>query len=322
MSVWNDAVVTARQRALGYGLVLTAAVLFGLNGGISRIPLRSGTDEAVFTTVRITGALAVLAVIALITNRSALRPPPLTRWPLVLGLGAVGIAGLQGLYNVSINRLPLGIALLIEYTGPLMVVLWVRFARREPVHSRMWPALAMALVGLAIVARVWDGMVFDSVGVAAAMIAAACFAAYFILGEDDGVSAEPLRYILWAFVVAAVIMNIAAPSWHADSLGVDASLLGRLSDHSIPAWIAMTSVVVLGTVTPFFLLLLAMRHLPATVVSVVAMLEPVVASVVGWAWFRESLTVVQIVGIAVLLGGIVLAQTARRTEHPEPLPQV
>jgi len=311
-----------RHPLLGYALVLTAAVLFGLNSGVSRIPLRSGTDEATFTTVRITGALVVLVVIALVADRGALRPPPPPRWPLVIGLGAVGIVGLQGFYNVAINRLPLGIALLLEYTGPLLVVLWVRLARREAVHSRMWSALALALVGLALVARIWDGLVFEGVGTAAALAAAVCFAAYFLLGEDDGVSAEPLRFILWAFAVATVVMNVAAPFWRADALGVDASLLGRLSDHTTPAWVAMTSVVVLGTVAPFFLLLLAMRTLPATVVSVVAMLEPVVAATVGWAWFDESLTAVQIAGVAVLLTGIALAQTARRATHPEPLPPV
>ena len=308
-----------RSPVVGYALVLTAAVLFGLNAGASRIPLRSGTDEATFTTVRITGALLVLVVIALVVDRSALRLPAVRRLPLLIGLGVVGIAGLQGFYNVAINRLPLGIALLLEYTGPVLVVLWVRFARREPVHARMWPALGLTLVGLAVVSQVWSGLVFDGLGVVMALLAAGCFAACFLLGEDGGVSAEPLHHILWAFAMAAVLMNVVAPAWEADALGADASMLGRLSDLTVPAWLAMGWVVVLGTVTPFFLLLLALRALPATVVSVVAMLEPVVASVVGWGWYAESLTAVQLGGVVLVLVGIVLAQTARR-DHPDELP--
>ncbi|KQP78253.1 hypothetical protein ASF37_06645 [Aeromicrobium sp. Leaf289] len=308
-----------RSPVVGYALVLTAAVLFGLNAGASRIPLRSGTDEATFTTVRITGALLVLVVVALVVDRSALRLPAVRRLPLLIGLGVVGIAGLQGFYNVAINRLPLGIALLLEYTGPVLVVMWVRFARREPVHARMWPALALTLVGLAVVSQVWSGLVFDGLGVVMALLAAGCFAAYFLLGEDGGVSAEPLHHILWAFAMAAVLMNVVAPVWEADALGADASMLGRLSDLTVPAWLAMGWVVVLGTVTPFFLLLLALRALPATVVSVVAMLEPVVASVVGWGWYAESLTAVQLGGVVLVLVGIVLAQTARR-DHPDELP--
>lgn len=310
----------ARSVAVGYLLVLTAAVLFGVNAGVSRIPMRSGTDVTTFTSVRITAALVLVAVLAVVLDRSALRPPRLRELPLVLGLGIVGIAGLQGTYNVAIDRLPLGIALLLEYTGPVLVVLWVRFARRESVHPRMWPALLLTLLGLAVVGRVWNGLTFDGLGVAMGLAAAICFASYFLLGEDVRVGDEPLRYFLWAFVAAAVLVNVVRPAWTATALGVDASMLGRLDHLTVPAWSAMTYVVVLGTVAPFFLLLLALRSLPAIVVSVVAMLEPVVATIVGWAWFSEALSPLQVGGVVAVLTGIVLAQTARRRPTEPALP--
>ena len=161
---------------------------------------------------------------------------------------------------------------------------------------------------------------FDGLGVAMGLGAALCFAAYFLLGEDLRVGAEPLRWFLWAFVAAAILMNLVRPAWNATALGADASMLGRLDAITVPAWSAMTYVVVLGTVTPFFLLLLAMRSLPAVVVSVVAMLEPVVATIVGWAWFEESLSLVQIAGVLAVLTGIVLAQTARRDPSAAEVP--
>lgn len=300
---------------VGYTMVLVAATLFGLNAGISRVPLRSGTDTDTFTSVRITGALLVLVLIAAVVERSALRLPSLRRLPLLVGLGLVGIVGLQWTYNVAINRLPLGIALLLEYLGPVLVVLWVRFVRRSPVHARMWPALALTLVGLAVVSQVWQGLAFDGLGVVMALAAAVCFASYFLLGEHS--SESPLHTIVWAFAIGAVAMNVVEPVWRADALGGQASLLGRFADTSVPAWAAMTWVVVLGTVAPFFLLLLALRILPATVVSVTAMLEPVMAALVGWAWFRESLSLLQLLGMAAVLVGIVLAQTAR-VEEPDP----
>lgn len=304
---------------LGYVLVVAAAVLFAVNAGVSRVPLRSGTDIETFTSVRVTGALAVLALIALVTERSAFRLPRGRQVALVIGLGLVGVAGLQGFYNVAIDRLPLSIALLVEYLGPVWVVLWVRFVRREPVQPRMWPALALALVGLALVGRIWTGVAFDGIGLVAALAAGLCFAAYFLLGEHDTGDMSPLAVILWAFVVAVVTINVIQPFWTADQLGTSASLLGRLDHLTVPAWVAMTSVVVLGTTAPFFLLLLALRHLPATTVSVVAMLEPAGAVVVGWLWFAESLAPVQVAGVLLVLGGIVLAQTSRRVQ-PETLP--
>jgi drug/metabolite transporter (DMT)-like permease len=73
----------------------------------------------------------------------------------------------------------------------------------------------------------------------------------------------------------------------------------------------MLWMIVPGTIVPFFLLSSALRHLPATRVGIIAMLEPVVATVVAWAWLGESLSAVQLAGAAVVLGAIVLAQTAR-----------
>lgn len=298
--------------------MVTAAVLFGINAGVSRIPLRSGTATDTFTTTRITLGLVVFVLVALAVDRRALRPPRGRDVWLIAALGLVGVTGVQWTYNVAINRLPLGIALLLEYLGPVLVVLWVRFVRGESVHRRMWPALALAVCGLAVVSQVWDGLTLDGLGVVMALSAAVCFAAYFLLGEHTGrTSSSPVHVIVWSFAFAAVIMNVIQPVWTANAYGVDASMLGRLDHLTVPSWAAMTWVVVLGTVAPFFLLLLALRLLPATTVSVVAMLEPLVAAVVGWAWFAEKLTVVQLAGMAAVLTGIVLAQTARRTPTPD-----
>ena len=315
--------MTAREVRWGYLLVLLAAALFGLNAGVSRIPLRGGTPTDTFTTVRITTAFLAFVLIALAVDRSALRVPRGRALWLISGLGIAGFAGVQWTYNVAINRLPLSIALLLEYLGPVLVVLWVRFARREHVHPRMWPALVLAVGGLAVVSQVWQGMTLDGLGVTMALGAAVCFAAYFLLGEHTG-SADvggPLHVILWAFAAATVMMNLVQPAWTADALGDEVSMLGRFADTLLPAWAAMAWVVVLGTVAPFFLLLLALRVLSATVVSVVAMLEPVVAALVGWVWFSETLSAVQLVGMAAVLAGIMLAQTAREVEPSLPPPQ-
>ena len=303
--------------------MLLAAALFGLNAGVSRIPLRGGTPTDTFTTVRITTAFLAFVLIALVVDRSALRIPRGRALLLITGLGIVGFAGVQWTYNIAINRLPLGIALLLEYLGPVLVVLWVRFARREHVHPRMWPALVLAVGGLAVVSQVWRGMTLDGLGVTMALGAAVCFAAYFLLGEHTGSAdvGRPLHVILWAFGAATVMMNLVQPAWTADALGDDVSMLGRFAETTIPSWGAMAWVVLLGTVAPFFLLLLALRVLSATVVSVVAMLEPVVAALVGWVWFAETLNPVQLVGMAAVLAGILLAQTARDVEPSLPPPQ-
>ncbi|MEV7397809.1 EamA family transporter [Aeromicrobium sp. NPDC092404] len=312
--------MTSRNARLGYALVVLAAVLFGVNGGVSRVAMGSGLSPESFTTLRITGATLVFVAYAACFRRSALRRPRGSSLLLIIGLGLVGVTALQLTYNVAIDRLPLGIALLIEYLAPVLVVLWVRFVRKEPVRGRMWLAVALAIGGLAVVSRAWNGLQFDGLGVVMALLAAVSFATYFLLGEHHVGFDDPLRVILWAFVVATVAMNLIQPIWTTPALDGSTSLLGRLADHSANPWLVIAIVVVPGTVMPFFLEMVALRHLPATIVVVVAMLEPVIANVLGWAWFRESLTPIQVVGAVAVLAGIVLAQTSRKVESVLPQP--
>lgn len=286
-------------------------MLFIINAGVSRVAMRAGLDPAVFTTLRITGAALCFVILAALIDRPALRPPRGHTLVLVAGLGFVGVAGLQLTYNIAINRLPVGIALLLEYLAPVLVVLWVRLVRKDAVRDRMWVAIGCTLVGLAVVGRVWDGLAFDALGVAMGLAAAVCFASYFLIGERGLDHQNPLRVILWAFIIAAAVMNVFAPLTSLGSLRRDASLLGNLDSWVVPLWLPIVWIVLLGTVTPFFAQLVALKHLPATIVTIVATLEPVGVLVLGWVWFNESLTAVQVGGGILVLVGIGLAQSAR-----------
>jgi drug/metabolite transporter (DMT)-like permease len=91
----------------------------------------------------------------------------------------------------------------------------------------------------------------------------------------------------------------------------DRSAAGHLSSYHLPVWALVLWVIVLGSAFPFTLIVGAMRHITATQVGITAMLEPVVATIVAWVWLRESLSPAQLVGAAVVLCAIGLAQTAR-----------
>lgn len=318
--------MSERQARRGLTLVVVAAVFFGINAGVTRVPIEAGLPVPTYTTARVCLAFAAFALIALLVDRTALRPPRGRDLLLVVALGVVGVAFVQWTYNAAIMRLPLGIALLLEYLAPVIVVLWVRFVRRDPVHPRVWPAIALALAGLALVGRVWSGLSLDGVGITLALGAAFCFAAYFLIGETlTATAAEPmtaLRTVLWSFGVGAITMNVLGGWDGIAALGRSASLLGRLADVTAPAWLAMAYAVLLGTVTPFFLYLASLRHLSSTTASVVAMLEPVVAVAVGWLWFAEALTAAQSLGVVAVVGGVIWAQTARHVPADELPPPV
>ena len=126
---------------------------------------------------------------------------------------------------------------------------------------------------------------------------------------------DAFSLLAWGFTFAALFWAIAQPWWTfpVDKVDGTASLLGRLSDYDAPVGGLIAYVVILGTVVPFVLLVTALHYVPATRVTIFGMLEPVIAAVVAYAWLGEELTLVQVVGALLVLGGVALAQTARAT---------
>ncbi len=307
--------VPTRNPALGFALVLTGATLFIVNAGVSRVALRSGVDPVTLTTIRVTGTALVLLLVAAFFRRSALRPPTGRLAWLLIAHGLIGVAALQWTYFVAIDRLPVGMALLLEYQAPILVALWARFIQKEQVRARMWVGLVLAMVGLAAATGVGSGIKFDSIGILAGFGAAICFAAYFLIGEHGVAQLDPLRVILWSFLVATVVLNVVSPitSFDTSLLNDQAPLLGRLAAIDVPIWSLLAWVVVLGTLVPFGVELYALRHLRATTVTMIAMLEPVGVSALGWVWFDETLGTIALIGGVAVVVGIVLAQSARRS---------
>ena len=304
----------ARNPALGFALVLAGASMFIVNAGVSRVALRSGVDPVSLTTIRVTGTALVLLVVAAVFRRSALRPPAGRLRLLLVAHGLVGVAALQWTYFVAIDRLPVGMALLLEYQAPILVAVWARFVQKEQVGGQMWVGLALAMAGLAAATGIGRGVELDTLGILAGFGAAICFAAYFLIGEHGVAQLDPLRVILWAFLVAAVALNLVSPitSFDTGLLDEQASLLGRLDGYDVPVWALLAWVILLGTLLPFGVELLALRDLSATTVTMVAMLEPVGVSALGWVWFHEELGTVALVGGVAVVAGILLAQSARR----------
>ena len=233
--------------------------------------------------------------------------------PLLLALGVGGLALVQWSYFFAIHRLEIGIALLIQFVGPILVALWARFVYHEPVRQRIWAALGLALAGLTLIVQLWHGGRLSGAGVAAAGFAAITYAAYILLAERGVQTRDPISLSAWGFFFATLFWSILAPWWSFPAGRVDdsVSLLGNLAGDHLPVWSLMLWMVVLGTIVPFVLVVGStaphLRH-PGRHHG---MLEPVVAILVAWAWLGESLEPVQLAGAALTLCGIVLAQTSR-----------
>jgi drug/metabolite transporter (DMT)-like permease len=308
----------------GYLLVIAGATLFGVNASVSKVVLTAGVEPARLAALRVTFAAIGLGVVLAVVKPALLRVDR-RDLPILAVLGLTAAAAIQWLYFVALDRIPVGVALLLEFTSPLLVALFSTIVLRHDVPRRVWLALGISLAGLALVAQVWRDVGLDAVGVSAALAAAGCLAVFHLLGKHTVERHEPLTMTFWMFVFAALFWAVVQPWWDFDAsiMAEPVSLLGRLSEHTVPVWVGLVWVVVLGTLAPYALELAGLRHLTPTATGVVGMLEPVVAAVVAWVWLEQVLNGVQLVGGALVLLGVGLVQTARSTmgdEEDERLP--
>jgi drug/metabolite transporter (DMT)-like permease len=300
------------RAARGYAMVAIAATLFAVNGTVSKVILKSGITADQLTEVRCAGALLGLVLLAAATRPASLRVR-IGDLPLLIALGVGGLALVQWSYFYAIARLEIGIALLIQFVGPILVALWARLVFGEQVRQRIWLALCLALAGLTLIVEVWHGGRLSSAGISAAVVAAITYAAYILLAERGVRHRDPISLSAWGFLFATLFWSLLAPWWDFPGGRIDdsVSLLGNLASSHLSVWLLMLWMIVLGTIVPFLLVVGALRHISATRAGVTGMLEPVVAILVAWAWLGESLDPVQLGGAGLTLAGICLAQTAR-----------
>lgn len=310
--------------AVGVAMVALGGALFAVNGTASKLILQAGVDAAHLTVLRASGAALGLLVILALRRPSpgrrgspgglrALRVPR-RELPLLAGYGLVGFLAVPALYFVAISRLPVGIALLFEYTAPLLVALWARFGQRQRVKPRLWAGLTLSLAGLAAVAQVWHtgAGALDPVGVLAGLGAAALVAVYYILGPRLVARREATTVTCWSFGVAALVGMVIWPWW-----SFPFHVLGQTS-HGVPVWLLAIYMIVCGSILAYSLNIAAMRHLPPTSVGIIGMVEPVIASAVAWLALNERLDATQLVGGVLILAGVGLAETARTVGPDEP----
>jgi drug/metabolite transporter (DMT)-like permease len=292
--------------------LILGAIFFSLNGVIVTLVLDHMTTFRL-AQVRAIGAFLLLFIFTFIKDRNSLKAER-REIPTLIFYGVFGYAMVQLGYFIGIAQgVPLSLVLIIEFTAPIWIVLWIKFVRKSEVARSMWVAIALSLLGLVLVAKVWEGFAFDLFGTLGALGAALALAVYFLMSQSQGTKRSAQAMIVWGFGVSGLFWSIVLPIWNFPTkiFSTNINLQGRFSGYSAPGWLLIAYIIIFGTMVPYLFVVGGIRRLSASTSSVIGMLEPVLAGAFAWIWLSQSWSPIQLLGGAIVLIGVSIADRAK-----------
>ncbi|MGO4442463.1 DMT family transporter [Mycobacterium sp. 2YAF39] len=301
---------------LGLLLAVGSALSFGSSGPFAKALMEAGWSPTAAVVARLAGGALVMAVFATIVRPNWVREA-LGHARTVVLYGVIPIAGAQLFYYCAVSHLSVGVALLLEYTAPILVVgyVWVR-TRRRPTNLTL-AGVALAVAGIMLVLNVFSDAHINLIGVAWALGAAVCAACYFVMsanvGTADNDGVNPITLAAAGLVVGAAAVTV---------LGVvgimpltfttnDTVIAGLTTSWAIP----VVALGVVATAVAYTLGIMGISRLRPRFASLVGLSEVMFAVLAAWVLLGEAMTAIQAVGGVIVLVGLALARQGDRSEE-------
>jgi drug/metabolite transporter (DMT)-like permease len=285
----------------GYLLVVLSAFLFAAGGNVVKFLFKLGYSPLVLAQLRIWSAFAGLLVVLLLFARPLLQAPRRELIPLAI-FGGVGLAGVQLSYYLTIARINIAVALLVQYLGLVAVTAFERYQRRQAVGARVWGALAMVLVGAFLAVGAYQPALFklNLPGVMLGLVSAAFFAFYILRASTLARRLDTWTVLLYGFGAGSLL-------W----LVFDAAT-GTPLPNDPRIWAAMIALGLVGTLLAHGLFVLALRTIRPSTAGIIATAEPVFAGIIAYLVLGDRLQPLQIAGALIIVAGIITVQAGRR----------
>jgi drug/metabolite transporter (DMT)-like permease len=303
--------ITDRGYLGGFALALTSASSFGLSGSLARSLLDVGWSPAAVVATRVGGAFLILLIpclfllrqIGLPTGRQSLR---------LLAYGLVAIALAQLCFFSAVQYLSVGVALLLEYLAPVMLIGW-HWARS---HRRpAWPVLAgasLSMVGLAFVLDLRGGLSLNPIGVAWGLAAAVCLSAYFLLSEENGTDA-PIHPLLLTTAGTGIGAGVLLAASAAGILPLAAAPgAAILAGQAVGWWLPVLLLILVCAVFAYLSGIVAVRRLGSSLASFVSLTEVIFAVIFAFVLLGQRPGLMQLLGGVLILAGIGVVQRPHR----------
>lgn len=298
-----------RNFALGLLLALMSAAAFGSSGAFAKGLLLAGWTPAGAVTWRVAIGAVLLAVpgaMALQGRWHLLR----RGWPTVLLFGIVAVAGVQLFFFFAVERLSVGVALLIEYLAVLLVVVWLWLRHGQRPRPLTIIAAALAIAGLLFVLDLFGAFSVDLIGVAFGLVAAIGLAGYFVMSSDDSHGIPALALAAGGLIVGSVallsagLIGLVPMRWNT----ADVLLAGAY----VPWWLAVAALGFVAAAFSYLAGVMANRRLGSKLASFLGLSEVLFAVLWAWLLLGELPAAVQLFGGALILAAVVMVKLDER----------
>jgi len=302
------------QFRLGLLFAVGSAFTFGMSGPFAKSLIVAGWSPTAAVTARLAGGALVMAIFATIVKPDWIREAR-RHARIVVAYGLVPIAGAQLCYYNAVSHLPVGVALLLEYTAPILVVGWIWATTRRRPRRMTLAGVGLAVAGIMLVLNIYSGAAHvNAIGVAWGLAAAICAACYFMMSDEvtaDGSGLSSITLSAGGLVVGAVAVGLlglsgAMPLTFTANNAVVAGL-------TVPWWVPVIMLGVISTAIAYTLGISGVARLRPSFASLVGLGEVLFAVLSAWVLLGEAVTLTQAVGGVVVLLGLALARQGDRS---------
>jgi drug/metabolite transporter (DMT)-like permease len=290
--------IDLRQARLGYLYVSLAAILFAISGTSAKHLFNDGVTATQLIQMRTTLAFAGLLIWLCLKDPQLIKISTKNLFYFIC-LGVLGIGSAQFFYLLAISKINVAAAILLHYTGPVFVALYVVLVQRQKLSLSSGLAIFATLIGCFLVVGAYNLQIFalNRVGIIAGLLAAVSFAVYSILSEHGMGRYSPWTVLLYGMLFAALMWNSLHPPLEA-----------FFHTYSPLQWGLILFIGVCGTIFPFGLYFEGVKRIRPTHASITATLEPISAGVIAALFLGEVMGILQIMGGLIVMGSIVLLQ--------------
>ncbi|MFX0539096.1 EamA family transporter [Ornithinimicrobium sp. Y1847] len=302
-----------RALVIGMAFAIVSAAMFGTSGAVAKSLLVDGWSPGAAVTLRVIVGALLLAPFAVLSMRGKWH---LLRrriaWVHLSLFGLVAVAGCQLFYFLAVERLSVGVALMLEYLGPILVVGWLWLARGQRPQPLTVVGIGLAVAGLLLVLDVLGDVQISTAGVLWGLAAAVGLAVFFVVGADDASGLPPMAFSSFGMALGALALGLAGlvgvvpMRWSTDEV--------LLAGMVAPWWVPVLWLGIVAAALAYVTGIAAARALGAKVSSFVGLTEVMFAVLWAWLLLSELPAPIQLAGGVLILAGVVCVKLDERPE--------